>query len=91
MIFMLHCRIDPAQTHRLATLRDEHRAHAMRGPVRILGAGPTTSDDATQAIGGLYIIEAESREQAQAFYETDPYVREGIWKQTVFERYDRRV
>lgn len=91
MIFMLHCRVDPSQAHRLTEFREEHVAHAKAAAVKILGAGPTMSDDATQIIGGLFVIEAQNREQAQAFYDTDPYVREKIWKSTLFERYDKRV
>jgi len=91
MIFVLHCKVEPGQSGRLPEFREAHRAHAMSGLVRILGAGPTLSDDGGQIIGGVYIIDADGRAQAQAFYDGDPYVKEGIWRMTLLERYDKRV
>jgi len=91
MLFILHCTVLPGQAARLPEFRDQHRAHAMAGPVKIVGAGPTLSDDGEQIIGGLYVLEAASRAEVDTFYEGDPYVRNGIWKKTVIERYDKRV
>ncbi len=91
MLFILHCTVQPGQAERLPQFREQHRAHAMAGPVKIVGAGPTLSDDGEQLIGGLYVLDAASREEVEAFYQRDPYVQNGIWKKTVLERHDKRV
>jgi uncharacterized protein YciI len=91
MLFILHCVVQPGQAERLAQFRDQHRAHAQAGLVKIVSAGPTLSDDGERLIGGLYVFEAESREEVEAFYDRDPYVQNGIWKQSLLERWDKRV
>jgi uncharacterized protein len=91
MLFILHCTVLPGQAERLPQFREQHRAHAMAGPVKIVSAGPTLSDDGEQLIGGLYVFEAASREEVETFYQRDPYVQNGVWRKTVLERWDKRV
>lgn len=91
MIFILHCRMKPHQAARLPEYRPRHFAHVQSSGLKLIGAGPTLSDDGSEIIGGLYIIEAESRAAVEAMYQTDPYRTEGLWEMTLLERYDKRV
>jgi uncharacterized protein YciI len=91
MIFILHCRVKPGQAARLPEFRAQHFAHAQSSGLKLVGAGPTLSDDGGEIIGGLYIIEAESRAAVDAYYDSDPYCTEGIWEKTLLERFDKRV
>ncbi len=91
MIFILHCRVKPQQSVRLPQFREQHRAHVQSSGIKLLGAGPTLSDDGQEIIGGLYIFEAENRAAAEVLYDTDPYVREGLWEKTLLEVYDKRI
>lgn len=91
MIFVLHCRLNPGQAERLPLFRAEHRSYVPKTPVKILAVGPTLPDGEGPPIGGLYILEAESREAVEAFYAGEPYAREGIWTRTLLERIDIRL
>ena len=90
MIFMLHCRLLPGQAARLAEFRAEHQAHVQSSSIKLLTAGPTR-DERGEIIGGLYVFEADNRAVADALYDNDPYVRNGLWRKTVLEIYDKRI
>lgn len=90
MIFMLHCRLMPGQAARLTEFRAQHQAHVQASPIKLLTAGPTR-DDSGEIIGGLYVFEADSRAVADALHDDDPYVRNGLWRKTVLEIYDKRI
>jgi uncharacterized protein YciI len=91
MIFVLHCRMEQGQAPRLPEFRPQHLAYVQSSGIKILGAGPTLSEDGTEIIGGVYIFDVADRAAALAFYNGDPYVREGLWKSTLLERFDKRV
>ena len=48
----------------------------------LLACGAKLQDDGKDAGGGLYIVDVETREQAQAFIDADPFKRDGA----LFER-----
>lgn len=56
--------------------RAEHlkRLEALEREGKLVLAGPFTDRS-----GSLIVIEAESREEVEAFMEGDPYVREGVF------------
>lgn len=45
----------------------------------VQAGGPLFSDDASQAFGGMYILEAQSREQAAAIASQDPYAKANLF------------
>ena len=45
---------------------------------KILAAGSTRSDDGETPTGGLLILDVETREQAEALFNADPFTREGL-------------
>lgn len=90
MIFMLHCRLLPGQAARLSEFRAAHQSHVQSSPIKLLTAGPTR-DESGEIIGGLYVFEADSRAVADALYDDDPYVMNGLWRKTVLEIYDKRI
>ena len=91
MIFILHCRVKPGQARRLPEFRDKHMAHVQVSGIKLLSAGPTLSDDGSEIIGGLYVLEAQDRQEVESFYGSDPYVLEGLWERTLLEVWDKRV
>lgn len=68
--------------------RDAHIAHVQRN----VESGLVTSlsrlfdTDGTTLIGGHFLLDTDSAAAAQAFYEQDPYVREGIWESTLMAK-----
>ena len=45
---------------------------------RILAAGSTRSDDGETPTGGLLILDVETREEAEALFNADPFTRAGL-------------
>lgn len=67
-----------------AAIRAEHqKAHSaylkIVDPVCFF-TGPLQSDDATQIVGSLWIISANTRAEAQAFVDGEPFNRAGVFE-----------
>ena len=78
-VFAIYCKDKP----NTASIRTEnihlHRAYLMATKTRILLAGPLMSEDRTQAIGSLFVIEAKDRAEAEAFNAQDPFRGLDLW------------
>jgi uncharacterized protein YciI len=63
-----------------------HREY-MRSKKEILViAGPTTSDDGTQFIGTVLIVNVNTRAEAQAFVDGDPFTKAGMFTSITITR-----
>ena len=61
--------------------RDAHRRHVAtggNGTAKVLVGSALTGDDGETPIGNFGVLEAPSREAAQAFAENDPYALAGL-------------
>ena len=61
--------------------REAHRQHVATGGgglAKVLIGSALTEDDGETPVGNFGILEAASREAAQAFAENDPYARAGL-------------
>lgn len=61
--------------------RDAHRQHVATGGgglAKVLIGSALTDDDGETPIGNFGVLEAASREAAQAFAENDPYALAGL-------------
>ena len=80
MVVALDGTDEKAQERRMAS-REAHLERAGKfmtdGTIVIGGA---LMDDAGQMIGSGLVVEAESREELDAFLSQDPYVTGGVWK-----------
>ncbi|KAA2235444.1 YciI family protein [Salinarimonas soli] len=79
--WLMICRHRPGMADLRAQVRDDHRMHVASGGgglARVLTGSALTQDDGETAIGNFGVLEAESREKAQAFAEADPYARAGL-------------
>lgn len=54
---------------------------------KILAAGSTRSDDGETPTGGLMILDVETREEAQALFEADPFSKAGLRTNVVMTRW----
>jgi uncharacterized protein YciI len=77
-----------------STFLTAHVAYLKAVSDRILAAGGLLSDDGSQTVGALYLIEAESREAARRFIDADPFLAGGVietveitrWRRSFFDR-----
>jgi len=83
MLFAIHA-LDRsgALPTRLANY-DAHKAFlsdTSRYGVKIVMSGPLVADDGQAMIGSLFLIEAPSRAEVEAFNRADPFAKAGIWE-----------
>ena len=71
-------------------LRQAHRDHVSKAGKKLLTAGALLADDKTTVIGGISLLDTDSREEAEKFAYEDPYEKAGIRKQTMILRWRRR-
>jgi len=56
-----------------------HRAYLQSQKGILVLAGATQSDDGNTAIGSLFIVNANSRAEAKAFSDGDPFTQAGVF------------
>ena len=81
------CCVDNANT---AALRETHmRPHRSylddQSSVLVL-AGATLTDDGKEATGSLFVINADTRAEVEAFSASDPFTRAGIFRRITITR-----
>jgi uncharacterized protein YciI len=81
MHWLMICRHKSSLSELREKHRDAHRQHVTTGGgglARVLIGSALTGDDAETPIGNFGILEAPTREAAQAFAENDPFARAGL-------------
>ena len=70
---------------------DAHRAYLASDPIAIVVSGPLVADDGETMIGSFFIVEADSRDEVEAFQAGDPLFRAGVWERRDICRFFKRV
>ncbi len=81
MYWLMICRHKPGMAELREQHRDAHRRHVATGGgglARVLIGSALTEDDATTPLGNFGILEAPTREAAQAFADNDPFTLAGL-------------
>jgi uncharacterized protein len=93
MLFAIHALDRPgALPTRLANY-DAHKAFlsdTSRHGIKIVMSGPLVSDDGETMIGSLFLIDAPSRLEVEAFNRADPFAKAGIWERISIAGFLRR-
>ena len=93
MLFIIHA-VD--RTDALATRLEHYDAHkaflsdTSRFGVKIVMSGPLVPDDGKTMIGSLFMVEAPSRTEVEAFHQSDPFLAAGIWNNVTITGFLRR-
>lgn len=86
MLWTISC-IDKPNT---AAIRDKHlqthRAYLQSQKNLLVLAGATQNDDGTQAIGSLFVVNANSRAEAKKFSDGDPFTQNGVFASVTITR-----
>lgn len=85
MLFVLYCIDKPGSLDLRLANRDAHLKYAAEAIHMIKQAGPMFLDDGETMAGSILIMEADTKEEIEAFSEGDPYRKAGL-----FERVDIR-
>lgn len=79
MLWAISC-IDKPNT---AAIRDKHlqphRAYLQSQKGILVLAGATQTDDGSEAIGSLFVVHVNSRAEAKAFSDGDPFTQAGVF------------
>jgi uncharacterized protein len=67
--------------------RQEHLAFLEEHKAMLLACGAKLHDDGSDAGGGLYIIDVEERNEAEAFISADPFSKAGLFHRIEMTRW----
>ncbi|WP_082767162.1 YciI family protein [Bosea sp. PAMC 26642] len=70
-----------------ARARPEHLAYLETNLEKLIAAGARLTDDGLTAIGSMYIIDTDIREDAEHFIQNDPYMRQGLFSVVTVTRW----
>jgi uncharacterized protein YciI len=86
MLWAISC-VDKPNT---AAIREEHlvpHRNYLQSQKRILVlAGATQTDDGKEAIGSLFVVNVNSRAEAKAFSDGDPFTKAGVFSTVTITR-----
>ncbi len=78
MLFVARFTDKPDIAERRAELLQEHFDWLAANEDKVLIAGSVRADVGGDSLGGLWIIKAESKADAQQVYQTDPFFANGL-------------
>ena len=86
MLWAISC-VDKPNT---AAIREEHlvphRSYLQSQKKILVLAGATQSDDGNTAIGSLFVVNVNSRGEAKAFSDGDPFTKAGVFSSVTITR-----
>ena len=87
MPYLIISRDNPQKRHIREEFMDEHIAYLNSNLDKILAAGAIQTDDGANIVGGMIVLETESKADAEAFYVRDPFTREGLRGEISIQRW----
>lgn len=67
--------------------RDKHLVYLDQIKDKLLACGAKLNDDGSDAGGGLYVVDVDTREAAQALIEADPFHAVGLFDRVEIKRW----
>jgi len=69
------------------SVRPRHIEFLKANAAKLLGAGAKLSDDGETMLGTIYIVDVETREEAEAFVAGDPFTQNGLPEKITITRW----
>ncbi len=79
MLWTISCTDKPNTAEARASVLQPHRDYLQSRKDILVLAGATQTDDGTQAIGSLFVVNVNSRAEAKAFSDGDPFTQKGVF------------
>ena len=79
MLWIISCVDNPNTAATRAEVMQAHRSYMQAHKDKVVLAGPTQTDDGAQSIGSLFVINVNSRAEAKAFFDDDPFTKAAIF------------
>lgn len=87
MPFLIETYDAPERAHVRQDRYAEHLDYLADHAGLLLACGAKLSDDGRHADGGIYLVDLETREEAEAFIAEDPFSRGGLFREVVVRRW----
>lgn len=86
MLWAIVCVDKPNTAEIRSTVLQPHRDYLSSQKGILVLSGATQSDDGTQAIGSLFILNVNSRAEAKKFSDGDPFTQKGVFASITITR-----
>jgi uncharacterized protein YciI len=87
MAFLIETFDKPGHADMRARERDLHLEFLARNKTLLLACGAKLNDDGSSAGGGIYIVDVETREEAERFIAQDPFTLVGLFESVKIVRW----
>jgi uncharacterized protein YciI len=67
--------------------RDVHLVYLKEHQAKLIACGAKLADDGTDLGGGLYVLDVDSRAEAEAFIAADPFSEAGLFERVQITRW----
>jgi uncharacterized protein YciI len=91
MLFVIFCIDRPGAEDKRKQAIQRHVEYLATNPIKVVMSGPLVSDDGARAIGSLFVVEAASRTEVEAFQRADPLYNAGVWGTVEVRAFNKRV
>ncbi|RJG02848.1 YciI family protein [Noviherbaspirillum sedimenti] len=81
MPYMIETWDKPNRQELRKQTRDEHLAYLAAHAGKLLACGAKLNDDGSDAGGGIYIVDVDTRAEAEAFIAADPFSRADLFRE----------
>jgi uncharacterized protein YciI len=86
MLWMITCICGPNAKAGRTAGRADHGPYLKARDAMVFYAGPLLADDGEGNVGNVYIIDAPSKAEAQAFADNEPFVKHGAFSSVTVQR-----
>lgn len=87
MAYMIETFDKPGSADLRTATRDVHLAFLDAHKHLLLACGAKLDDEGNAAGGGLYVVDVETRAEAEAFIAADPFTTAGLFERVVIQRW----
>lgn len=87
MPFLIETFDKPDHAHVRARERDVHLDFLAQHQALLLACGAKLNDDGSSAGGGIYIVDVDTREEAEAFIAQDPFAHADLFERVSIVRW----
>lgn len=81
MAFLIETFDKPAALPLRLAVSDKHLAYLEQNKELLIACGAKLDDDGDNADGGIYLVDMESRAEAEAFIAADPFFQAGLFRE----------
>lgn len=87
MPYLIETFDEPERAHVRKDRYGEHLEFLEDHAGLLLACGAKLSDDGSHADGGIYLVNLDTREEAEAFIAADPFARADLFRHVVVRRW----